>query len=232
MAPRTLRPLITICSGLKTSNPSDKISILSRRIICGCINGGLALNLLEDLSEFVDTAERLKTLNVSYFEPNFMEHSIEVEKDFIASKLSIPIKHIKRHLFWNSLEAQFRTAFWDPVLTTLLEYKIDEKINYSAYDGGFDCHFVSEWKSRLLFPSLEPRKVDLAIVWSGIPVMIVEIGKSEFGFGVNGHKDFSKLLSIMSHSCKQLAMKLESEGKRADNANVFGIWIGGPKFTL
>ncbi|TEB18355.1 hypothetical protein C9890_0397 [Perkinsus sp. BL_2016] len=219
MAPKTLRPLITICSGLNTSNPSDKISILSRRIISGCINGGLALNLLQDLREFVDfesVSEQLK------FEPNFIrDDSLVDEKELIKSKLSIPIMHIKRHLFWNSLEAQFRTAFWDPVLTTLLEYKINES------DRRLDCLFVSEWKSKSLFPSLESRRVDLAVVWSGIPVMIVEIGYGEFGLGVDAHKDFSKLISVMSHSCKKLAMKLEADGKGAENANVFGIWIGG-----
>ena len=219
MAPKTLRPLITICSGLNTSNPSDKISILSRRIISGCINGGLALNLLQDLREFFDFESDSEQLKL---EPNFIrDDSLVDEKELIKSKLSIPIMHIKRHLFWNSLEAQFRTAFWDPVLTTLLEYKINES------DRRLDCLFVSEWKSKSLFPSLESRRVDLAVVWSGIPVMIVEIGYGEFGLGVDAHKDFSKLISVMSHSCKKLAMKLEADGKGAENANVFGIWIGG-----
>ena len=69
MAPKTLRPLITICSGLNTSNPSDKISILSRRIISGCINGGLALNLLQDLREFFDFESDSEQLKL---EPNFI----------------------------------------------------------------------------------------------------------------------------------------------------------------
>ena len=224
MAPKSLRPLITICSELNTFNPSDKISILSRRLISGCINGGLALNLLEDLRELGDmeeASEQLKFLNLGYLEPNFSVDSSVDEIDLVTLRLKVPIMHIKRHLFWNSLEAQFRTAFWDPVLTTLLEYKINE------FDRELDCLFVSEWKSKSLFPFLEPRKVDLAVVWSGIPVMVVEIGYDEFGLGVDAHKDFSKLISIISHSCKKLAMKLEAEGKGAENANVFGIWIGG-----
>lgn len=61
--------------------------------------------------------------------PSFIGDSSVDENNMIISKLAVPIMHIKRHLFLNSLEAQFRTAFWDPVLTTLLDYRIEEKIN-------------------------------------------------------------------------------------------------------
>lgn len=56
--------------------------------------------------------------------------------------------------------------------------------------------------------------------------MVVEAGVETFD-AANSHKDFSKLINIMSFSCIDLARELADKGKTPENARVYGIWIVG-----
>ncbi len=99
----------------------------------------------------------------------------------------------------------------------------------------FNFKLSSEWKTTPLLSNFTSRIIDMvALIKLGaksFPVFQVEIGNQLFDLS-NQHKDFSKLLSMMSRTSIELAHAMIKEGKRPEDARVFGIWIGGTAFQF
>ena len=226
-----MQPLIKACSGLLTANPSDEITIICRRIIGALFNGGVALQLLFELQTKVKAIDYkyLKLPNFQAFDPQFISAVSQEEVNLVQKWLEIPISNFKKYVYKNASEAQFRVMFWDSVLGNLFYHHIDKNPESTPI---INCFLQAEWNSKKLFKELDERKVDFAALWSDIPMFITEMGNGSFGFGVYSHKDFAKSIGLLSHGCGKLALKLEAEGKRAEDAKVFGMWIGGTQIQF
>lgn len=224
---KQFQPLIRACSNLIQLKASDEISTLCRRAIGICFNDGLALNLIDELRLLLNEKQKLE-VQLPCLDAFVSKFNVEDVKDkdlkAIEKTLKISLFNLCKFVSKADSEAQFRGMFWDSVFTTLL-YKPFKALLKKAPQVKF--RLESEWQIKKLFQDLESRKVDFAALWSGIPLLIIEMGKEEFGVGINSHKDFTKSLGLISQSCLQLALKLESQGKRAENAKIFGIWVGG-----
>ena len=225
-----LKPLIQACFELIKLRTSVEITTICRRLAGICFNDGLALNLLYDLNFLLTEDDQYKDMTLpclDAFVSQFNAEAVEQEEiEAIEKSLEIPLFNLSKFVLKSDSEAQFRTMFWDSILTTLFfEASISSEI--FREDSEIEFILMSEWPSKKLFPELETRKVDFAALWSEIPLMIIEMGKEGFGVGVNSHKDFTKSLALISQSCRKLALKLEAQGKGAENAKCFGIWIGG-----
>lgn len=203
------------------SSESNDVSTLCRRLVGICFNNGLALNLLDLLKTYLtintETLSLDQKLNLKYIDLAIEPEDIES----INQVLEVQCFNLKNFVARRDSEAQYRAMFWDSVLTKLLHP------HTSSLHDKRKFKLRSEWETQTLFTELEKRKIDFTALWSGIPLMVVEMGKEEFGTGVNSHKDFAKVLGIISHSCRKLALELERQGKKAENAQIFGIWIGG-----
>jgi len=156
--------------------------------------------------------------------------SFRLSGSSINKELKVPIHNIIYRLFEDSKESQFCSMFWDQVFSILFFSLIDSNtLNY---------RLKSEWDAKELFTDLENSSVDyVALLQQSnqieIPIFLSEIGYSTFGIGIHSHnKDFPKLLAIMSQSYIKMAKQLERDGKRAEDAVVFGAWIGGPQLHL
>ena len=223
---KSLQPLIKACTDLMTSNPLDDITTLCRRIIGACFNGGVALNLLYEIGETIDYDQYKDSIpsNLTFYDPKLNVVNIGTSEIKLIEKLLVlPIETFYCDLYKNASEAQYRVMLWDSVLINLFLYQIKKNLGPRPSE----ILLKSEWSSKELFPELETRKVDFAAIWSGIPVMIIEMGNGEFGVGVKSHKDFSKSIGLISQACRKLGLELETQGKGAENAQIFGIWIGG-----
>lgn len=186
------------------------------------------MNLMDELKLLLEPTqyEDIQLPSLDAFSPKFTNPATSAEIEKIENALKVQIFNFKTYLAKKDSEAQFRAMFWDAALTNLFYGHVN------GLNPVNDFELMSEWNIKTLFPELESRKVDFTAVWSGIPLLVIEMGNEEFDFGVNSHKDFTKSLGVASQSCRKLALKLEAVGKGAENAKIFGIWIGGTQIQF
>lgn len=155
--------------------------------------------------------------------------SFEHEMSTVDQEFVHPLRTLK-NLIVGASEYDFRINLWDPLITNLL--RIAET---SLGDVGYR-RFSSEWETRALFPELDARRVDCVLLVSiqqqEIPILLVEMDKVPFGTGVNSHKDYSKLVGMMSLCCQKLAQELEDVGRKPEDARVYGACIGGTQIQF
>lgn len=146
----------------------------------------------------------------------------------LSDQLDDSIEDFKDHIKQSSSEASFRSMFWDSVFNHMFR---------SGLKGNPRKPFTiePEWKTRTLFPYLDDRKVDLAVLFKPFensdqqwPILLVEMGKQSFDLS-HPPKDFSKLLELMSQTCIRLAYAMV---KAAENLIIYGIWIGDGAFKF
>ena len=108
--------------------------------------------------------------------------------------------------FFQSFEMRRRSdGSLTPILTTLL-YGPSQKL-FSEFSE-VEFLLMSEWNSKKLFSESEARLVNFDALLSENPVMIIEMGKEEFGVGVKSHKDLTKSLALIAQCCSKFALKL------------------------
>ena len=229
-ASKQLQPLIKGCSDLMNLKLSADISTICRRVIVACFNGGIPCTLLSELESKLDSSQYddIDLPNLYIFIPDLAREGVEpAEMGELGRILRHPISNFYNQIFKDASEAQYRVMFWDSILTHLYDHQASKNlVDNSVF------RIEAEWNIRRQFPALESRKVDFVALWADIPLMIIEMGNKEFGLGVHSHKDSSKSITMMSHAGRNLAKKLENMGKGAEQAQVFGIWIGGTQLQF
>ena len=214
-APTYLRNLVSKTAHILNSNVSSEINTICRRIILACLNGGVTLDLLRLLKSKTDAENDQLFSNYDSDSDDDLVFDLspdQEELNSVSDNLKVNIHNFKNHLMKNSSESQFRSVFWDPIFSELVYSRINSSIITSPE---LNYHLLSEWETRSLFPELEDRLVDYSIILKGtdfnIPIMLVEMGKEAFGNDLESHKDFSKLVGIMSKCCIKMAHLFETK---------------------
>ena len=118
-----LKPLIQACFELIKLRTSVEITTICRRLAGICFNDGLALNLLYDLNFLLTEDDQYKDTTLpclDAFVSQFNAEAVEQEEiEAIEKSLEIPLFNLSKFVLKSDSEAQFRTMFWDSILTTL-----------------------------------------------------------------------------------------------------------------
>ena len=226
--PSIPRDLIYRLSLHMRRNLNNQTAQLCRRAIVCCINGGIPIHSLDQIRLVTQFGQFAS----SSFERAAIDLRITQDLDSTESSTIDVISNFKHHLRVGSSESSFRSLFWDQVISRFFFMESDPA------EGHLKYQLMSEWRTRSLYATLENRIVDyVALVQlesggSEIPILLVEAGTQTFDIGVNSHKDFSKLVGIMSKTCISLGYALEAVGKYAEFARAYGLWIGGHQCQL
>jgi len=199
------------------------VNALARRTINVGLNGGIPVNFLD--KNILASAMELSGKN---FESTVFRLAVGVDSisnNSISSEFGIHLKDFQMNITDKSNEQAYRSLFWDPIITALFR---DESSDPKVL-------LAPGWNSRTLFPSLNARFSDYAVIFKinsiFIPILLVEIG-SELFDAENVHKDATKLMNTMTLSCIKLATELENSGKCSSHARVYGLWIGGSRAQM
>lgn len=203
----------------------ETVGNLCRRLIYACVNGGVPVHLLDRIhSKAIGIENLFKSADFERVSLNFLKPltgNVEIE-------LTLPIFNLKNHLLVTTSEANLRSLFWDVAIIKLF-HDSNENLALLKY------RLESEWSSRTVYPESDDRFVDfVALIKPNIkeiPILLIEIGKESFDIE-DSHKDFSKLLGLMSATCITMAQDLAIKKKIPELARVYGIWIGGSQFQL
>ena len=237
-APSQLQPIIAqVSDHLNIYTSTKELKAICRRIINCCFNGGVPIDLLNRFEVLTGSNVNYNHRTVENIPENLTAQHIVSAEEITSIKLDLEqqIHNFMNHLSFDSSEAQYRSLYWDQFISTCFFLKdkanlTNQPIEDSAYQD-VPYKLQSEWSSLEMFPNLEPRKVDYVAMFTGrdmnLMILLIEAGKEPFGLGVESHKDFSKLLAIMSKTCTKMAVDLENSGKKAEDAVVIGAWIGG-----
>ena len=200
---------------------------LCRRVIYACINGGVPLHLLDQIQAKVPELKNFFTSD------DFDRICIDFSKldslpGDIENELEVPLFNLKNHLLHSASEANLNSLFWDIVFNQLFHSLNEASI-------GLNYRLESEWSSRTIFPKADDRFIDFVALMKvnekEFPILLIEAGKETFDVE-NSHKDFSKLLGLMSASCISLAINLVEAKKSPELARVYGAWIGGTQIQF
>lgn len=224
--PPVPRNIIQRCSDIIITYKGRDAEILGRRIVAACFNGALPLNLFDNLKNEMAGLEPFWDFIAKNFErasihfENYSDESISA----LEADLEDPLFNLKNVLYNNISESDIRVFFWDSIFNKMIR----RALNYET--PHFYYRLSSEWKTKSICPSGKAKRVDFVILMKirgiEIPALLCEMGKGEFGFGVNSHKDFSKLVTMLSLTCRKMAKELELDGRKAEDARVFGKWVG------
>jgi hypothetical protein len=197
-------------------------SALFRRLLSVAYNGGVPIHLLDDL--------KLTNLAGQPFSSNSFDNVILNLNDICVSRRTLGLEDLifnfKNHLLSTASEAEFRSLFWDGLIGKLFFEEPNQKVKY---------RLSSEWNTNKMFQSnfFNTRIADyvslIKLSSNEVPILIVEMGNEKFP---HFHKDFSKLLCLLTVSCINMAHLMLAEGKNPEFARVFGIWVGGPQFQF
>ena len=220
--PRVPRNFIYRVLAIKNSRRGIKVAHFCRRMFIICFNGGIPVHLLEFLKIKNNEKKLLASTDfeqvvIDFSRSNDLAGEIEID-------LRLPLENFKNYLLESSSEADYRSLFWDVVVESLFmaPFKSEEPVLF---------RLTSEWSTRQLFPDLDDRYPDFVCLTKPhekeIAILLIEVGKEPFDLKENPHKDFSKLLSILSLNCVEMALELVAKGKKPELARVYGLWIGG-----
>lgn len=236
--PRIPKDVIYRAADLMVEHPNHPVETICRRIIVVGINHGLPLNLFDVLREMNITEDRwpYKSTDFDRILIDFANINPE-QSSFLELELRNPIDSVKKFIRNCASEHDLRSLFWDSVFTTLLLQALRDLDNAPN-----NFRVSSEWN----FSSLEYQNenqdqydtqnkiVDFVVLSTSfgkeIPILLIEVGKENFGINENSHKDFSKMIPMMCICCYLLALLLEANGKKAENARIYGVWVGRFQF--
>ena len=199
-----------------------------RRLVTIAIDGGIAV----DLFEFCHLEMGDTILRPEHFErvTLYLENYIERFDDLgIVSELNNPLYNMRNFIKRNSNEQTLCSLFWNMAMSILFQA--------GELRNRFPRHRLElEWNTTNLYPNVSPRRVDFVSLIdlnqdAPIPILSVESGKSPFSRD-SQHKDFSKLLGIISANCITLAFQLYQSGKKPELARAYGMLIGGSTVQL
>jgi serine/threonine protein kinase len=218
-----------IAKFLAMKEPVDEIMAqIYRRILLICYNGGIPTHLFDKFKFDKDAG----TIGSDHFDRVYINFSDLQKFERNISTLIYPKVSLKSQLFRSSSEYTLRSLFWDIVIGDLFcdVSSVSESPGLFELSHGGNYRLVSEWALKSLFTEADTRFVDFVALSTidgvDFPILLVEAGKEPFE-GNTGHKDFSKLMGMLSIDCIKLAHKLEEIGKGAELSRVYGIWIGG-----
>ena len=214
---------------LLTEDPEGPLAQQYRRIITICYNGGIPVHLLDQVKIPLNTKEN-EIVTSNDFQRIFIDFKKFEQFADCIGHLQYPLANLMSQLYKSSSEATLRTLFLDTVLGSFF-------CEWMSFRNDFECiqakniKLISEWSIKNICPESDLRIVDFVATFqpcgqTELPIFLVEIGKNSFDTCYE-HKDYTKLLSMMSVSCISLARELQLRGKRAELARTYGVWIGG-----
>ena len=206
---------------------SDSVKTLCRRSMVIFLNKGIPMPFLDKLIQVEGTvSDQLKPLcNFERVGISFNNGIESLCQGNISIELDEALFDMKEQLFINSNESTWRSLFWDRVIPKLF------RSSTGLLDDVPVKYFLnSEWSTLSLFPEDPERKVDyvvhLELASMKLPVMLIEYGAEAFSPD-SSHKDLMKMNMMLIVFCHLLALELEKQGKKAELARVYGLWIGG-----
>lgn len=203
-----------------------RYSAVRRRILTCIFNGGIPVSLFdkEEIIKIPSSNDFLVSSNIDqYYLSLCVKTGEAINFDQIFNH---ELRYLK-NMNTETNESSLRSFFWDIVIMRFMsELNDDEK---------FKFELISEWRTSSLFPQMEKRIIDLAalikIGGQSFPLLQIELGTDVFD-SANPPKDLSKMLGTMSKTLIELAHTMSQNGKRPEDARVYGIWIGGTCFQL
>lgn len=197
---------------------SDEEAVFIRRLGVICVNGGVPVNLLDNISSLRINSTHLQTAKLPL--ANWSEYF-----QFISNNpvLNFTLENFFLFISADSSESSYRAHLWDSLLINFIRSG-NERINFDI---------LAEWKSKSTLQLFNDRRADLSIILKSvkIPILIVEISKDRIP-STSEHKDFTKMLSMMSQLCIRLCHQMRARGQDARKARIFGIWIGSTQFQF
>lgn len=192
-----------------------KLKPIYRRIVMTAISGGIPIDLLSKLTDFVYKPAHFHSIGLPLLEKGPTLSSKDAEFNFDIMK-----EHFKSESKLFS-EASLRVLFLDPLITSYFKEK------------GAPWEIVPELIMTKLMALDSERIVDMAIVCKrfNLPIVFAEVALDKIVDGP-GHKDSSKIGATLSLSCNELAMALKKEGIDPAFARSFGLLVGEDKIQL
>lgn len=192
---------------------------LIRRLALICANSGIPVNLINCINK------------IGVNSNNFGRVGLPLNKcsdklDFIenSSSICLPINNLRHSLESDPSEIKLRFLVWDSLLQELFTESKNEKRNF---------RIEPEWNTQVYLDQDIERRIDLAILSERfkLPILIVEIGKDRSSTD-HQHKDFTKLLTMMSQTCIKLCNFIRNSSCDWTNVCVYGLWIGNTQFQF
>lgn len=210
---------VLFLAGAKLEKCSDRLqSAYIRRLIGIVLNGGIPSQLVDFISDFDIRSDHFHSSALPLNLPS--EYEVK-EKDSIIRhfenfKNYYPSKYLS--------ESRLRVLLWDYFMNALV---MEGKKEASALD------LAPELEVKNMLNLDVSRKVDLALVSKhlDLPILFVEYAVEE-SEGIFGHKDFTKLTSLLIIACIRLCQKLQSVGSDPSIAKTFGMLVGGTKLQM
>jgi len=208
-----------LLAGTKLEICKDPIqSAYLRRIIQIAMNGGVPAQLFNFIENFELCSKHFDSCSLPLnLPPNYkikgMESILEHFQNFVHYYPSTYLS-----------ESRLRVILWDNLINIL--FMESEK-------KSLPLDIVPELNVGPLLGLDKERRVDLALVFTrfDMPVFFIEYALEE-SEGTNGHKDFTKMSSMMTIACIRLCEMLQRVGVDPSNAKTFGMLVGGTKVQL
>jgi hypothetical protein len=202
---------------------------LCRRLITVAFNGGIPVHLLDWLKIANPSSDPIE----NFASKDFARGVVNLTRQYADLDVDHFIFNFKNHLLNSASEADFRSLFWDGIISKFF-YDISGK---EMDNDGINFRLSSEWSTKTLLDDKSShfdshRIVDfvsLIRIGAEVPILLVEMGNKPF---LEMHKDFSKLLSLVSATCIKMAHMLIARKQIPELARTYGIWIGGAQFQF
>ena len=192
---------------------------LIRRLALICANSGIPVNLINCINTIGVNIQNLERVGLPL-------NKFSDKLDFIenSSSISLPINNLRNSLECDPSVIKLRFLVWDSLLQEFFTESKNEKRNF---------RIEPEWNTQVYLDQDTERRIDLAILSERfkLPVLIVEMGKDRSTYD-HQHKDFTKLLTIMSQTCIKLCNLVRDSSCDFSNVCVYGLWIGNTQFQF
>ena len=221
----TLGPLprhILSSAGEKLQSCSDPVqSAFLRRIIQNAMVGGISPQLLNLVKDFKFCSKNIDSCSLPFDSNALAAYEIKamnlIDEHFKNFRNYYPCKY--------GSESRLRVLLWDNLMNILVT---------EAEDKILPVDIIPELNvAPLLGLGKEVRRVDLALLSTvfDMPYFFVEYALEE-SEGSFGHKDFTKISSMMTIGCNKLCEKLQKSGSDPSMVKIFGMLVGHTKVQL
>ncbi len=164
---------------------------LCRRLITVAFNGGIPVHLLDWLKIANPSSDPIE----NFASKDFARGVVNLTRQYADLDVDHFIFNFKNHLLNSASEADFRSLFWDGIISKFFYDNSEKEMDYD----GINFRLSSEWSTKTLLDDKSShfdshRIVDfvsLIRIGAEVPILLVEMGNKPF---LEMHKDFSKLL--------------------------------------
>jgi hypothetical protein len=213
--------LILFIAGEKLQSCSDLVqSAYLRRIIQNAMVGGISAQLLNRVTDFKFRSKNLESCSLP-LDSNTLTDEIK--------GMNLVSQHFKifRSYYPSKYSSEFRLRFllWDNLINILVT---------EGEDKASPIDIIPELNvAPLLGLEKEVRRVDFVLLstYFDLPFFFIEYALEE-SEGSFGHKDSTKISSLMTIGCNRLCKKLQNSGSDPSIAKVFGMLVGCTKAQL